>query len=643
MKKFLLLYSLCFVTSISFSQKELWGTVSNGGQYGHGYIFKTDSIGDNLQIVHHFDSVNGKNPGALLAASNNKLYGLTTSGGQNNQGLFSGGVFYQYDLTTSTFTVLQHFGANNPDITGVYPAGDGSRSLTEVSPGIIYGQIRGAYQGGVVFSFNSTTQIISTALNLPTFQGGVSNSTLGNRLEGNLYLAPDGFLYGTTYTNSQCPIPNPNLGSIVRIDPLTNAFSIRYLCPCSGSNGFQFENQFVSSNSILYSVAKSGGANNKGVIYSFDPATSIYSNKHSFQGGVLGQQPSPMMKAANGKFYGTAYGGTPESGFPAGCGILFEFDPLSDQFTKKLDFTYGNGSYMNVGPFPFSLINGHNQKLYGVTANGVFEYNTSSNQLVAKGRFPINMGWYSPLTPSLTAVCRKPGYLPVNDTSLIACEGTGFTFELESDNTLSYVWKQNGTIDNSRTTGVLDFTDLAAGNEGTWICEMSNTCGSTVGPSIEIDVTVNVAVITQVGAELHATTSDDYQWINCDNGNSVINGEINQVFAPATNGNYAVITLINTCSDTSECYSLTDLGIGSSVQLMNVALFPNPASSEIKLLMDESLLIESVKITNTTGQIVLQSNLKVLKIDSLVSGTYFITVKTASGNWNGKFLKIASQ
>lgn len=621
----------------------MWGTVSNGGQYGHGYIFKTDSIGDNFQIVHHFDSVNGKNPGALLAASNNKLYGLTSSGGQNNQGLFSGGVFYEYDLTTSTFMVLQHFGATNPDITGVYPAGDGFRSLTEVSPGIIYGQIRGAYQGGVVFSFNSTTQIISTALNLPTFQGGVSNSTLGNRLEGNLYLAPDGFLYGTTYTNSQCPIPNPNFGSIVRIDPLTNAFSIRYLCPCSGSNGFQFENQFASYNSVLYSVAKSGGANNKGVIYSFDPATSIYSNKHNFQGGVLGQQPSPMMKAANGKFYGTAYGGTPEVGYTSGCGILFEFDPGIDQFTKKLDFTYGNGFYMNVGPFPFSLINGHNEKLYGVTGNGVFEYNVTSNQLVAKGRFPINMGWYSPLTPSLTAVCRKPGYLPVNDTSFTACAGTSFTFELESDNTPSYVWKQNGTIDNSRTTGVLDFSDLVEGNEGVWICEMTNDCGTTIGPSIDIQITENISTISQIGSELYASVSDDYQWINCDNGNSVINGENNQVFAPTTNGNYAVITSINNCSDTSECFSLMNLGIGSSVQMMNIVVFPNPASNEIKLMMDESLVIESVKVMNTTGQIVVLGTSNFLNVDSLVPGTYFVTVETTSGNWNGKFLKINPQ
>ena len=639
MKKKLLFYSLFFVAFVSHAQREFWGTVSNGGQFGQGYIFKTDSIGDNLQIVHHFDSVNGKNPGAILAASNNKLYGLTSAGGQNNQGLFNGGVFYVYDLTTSTFTVLQHFGPGNTEITGVYPAGDGYRTLTEVSPGVIYGQLRGAYQGGVIFKYDASTHTTTAVMNLPTFQGGTFSSTMGNRLEGMLYQAPDGFLYGTTYTNSQCPIPNPNLGSIVRIDPATNAFSIRYLCPCSISNGYQFNNLFVSYTDKLYSVARQGGANNKGVIYSFDPATSTYSNKYNFAGGVSGFQPSPMVKAANGKFYGTADGGTPESGFPSGCGILFEFDPVTEVFTKKLDFTYGNGLYLNVGTFPFSMINGHNEKLYGVTSNGVFEYNTATNQTVPKGRFPIGMGWYSPLTPSLTAVCRKPAYTAVNDTALVACQGESFTFELESDNAVSYTWKQNGVVDNSRTSGVLDFASLAVGDEGTWICEMSNECGTTAGPSIEIDVVQNVPTVTQSGAELQASAAESYQWINCSNGNA-ISGETNVVFAPSSNGNYAVITTMGGCTDTSACYALTDLGLNDQ-QLIAISILPNPASSQIYLLSDESVQIHSVKIVNETGQLVGESTTKTIKIDFLAPGIYTVLAETSQGNWNGKFIKLA--
>jgi hypothetical protein len=157
MKTFLLLGFFFCLTGTVLSQRELWGTVSNGGNYGHGYIFKSDSVGNNLVIVHHFDSINGSNPGALLAASDNKLYGLTSAGGHNGGGLFSAGTFFEYDMTTSEFKVHQHFGPGNTEISGYMPAGDGFRTLTEVSPGLVYGQIRGDYTSGVVFAFNTTT------------------------------------------------------------------------------------------------------------------------------------------------------------------------------------------------------------------------------------------------------------------------------------------------------------------------------------------------------------------------------------------------------------------------------------------------------------------------------------------------------
>lgn len=631
------------MAALTFSQRELWGTVSNGGNFGHGYIFKTDSIGNDLVIVHHFDSINGLNPGALLAASNNKLYGLTASGGQNASSLFSGGVFYEYDLTTGVFTVLQHFGQANTQITGSFPAGDGLRTLTEVSPGLIYGQIRSAYQGGVIFAYNTTTQTIATALTLPTFQGGASNQTMGNRLEGTLYPAPDGFLYGTTYTNSQCPIPNPNLGSVIRIDPVTHAFSIRYLSPCNGTNGYQFDNQFTAFSGQLYSVTKIGGANNKGVIYAFNPATSAYTNKYDFQGGLLGEQPSTMVKMTNGKFYGTAYGGTPEPNLASGGGILFEFDPTLDQFTKKLDFVYGNGSYLNVGAFPFSLIDGNNGKLYGVTGNGVFEYDPTLNETAAKGRFPIGMGWYPPATPSLTAVCRKPSCTSLQDTTVLTCSGSGLSFDLQSDNTLTYAWTHNGTPDNTQTTGDLTFSSLTTADEGTWICEMTNICGTTTGPAIQLVVNTNTPMISQVDAELHATTADNYQWIDCDNGSAPINGETNLIFSPVSNGNYAVITTIGNCRDTSACYALVDLGLNSPEAMMGISVFPNPATSELQLLTDGSQIIASVTVISTTGQVVLQSKSTTLGVGALKPGTYLLIVETKSGSqWHGKFVKTGS-
>ncbi|PBQ30328.1 hypothetical protein CNR22_00645 [Sphingobacteriaceae bacterium] len=637
-------FTFCFCTlvTLTYSQRELWGTVSNGGNYNHGYIFKTDSIGNNMVIVHHFqEAVNGRDPGALLAASNNKLYGLTAAGGQYAQGLFSGGVFYEYDLSTSVFKVLQEFGAGNTQITGVRPAGDGLRTLTEVYPGIIYGQIRGPYQTGVLFSWNAATQNISTVLTIPTFQGGSGNTTLGNRLEGTLYFAPDGYLYGTTYGNSQCPIPNPNFGSIVKIDPVATTFSISYLCPCTGNNGFQFDNHYATYNNKLYSVARFGGANgNKGVIYSFDPATSAYTNKYSFLGGLTGMQPSTMVEAANGKFYGTADGGTPEQYYPSGCGILYEFDPATDQFTKKLDFTYGNGSYLNVGPFPFSLINGNNGKLYGVTPNGVFEYHPSLNVKTARARFPVNMGWYSPATPAITSVCRKPTFSPAKDTTFKTCLGSSLAFAIHSDNALNYVWTQNGTPVTSQTTATLALTNLTAANAGTWVCTMTNACGSATGSKVNVLVNTHAAVVTQQGSSLQANTADTYQWINCDNANTAISGETSQVFTPASNGNYAVVTNSSSCQDTSGCYAYVLSGLTNSTQqITGISLFPNPVTNELNLSVKAGVFIKVITVMSTTGQVILQGKSKTVDVTALKPGTYLVLVETTTGTFKGRFVK----
>jgi hypothetical protein len=641
MKIFFIFCFSCLVT-LAYSQREIWGTVSNGGTYSHGYIFKTDSIGNNLVIVHHFqEAINGRNPGALLAASNNKLYGLTSSGGQYAQDLFSGGVFYEYDLTTSVFKVLQEFGPGNPQITGRRPAGDGLRTLTEVYPGVIYGQIRGGYQTGVVFSWNAASQTISTVLTIPTFQGGSSNSTIGNRLEGTLFFAPNGYLYGTTYGNSQCPVPNPNFGSIVKIDPVTNAFSISYLCPCTGNNGFQFDNQYTTYNNKLYSVAKFGGANgNNGVIYSFDPATNTYTNKYSFLGGLTGLRPSTMVEAANGKFYGTADGGTPEQGFSIGCGILYEFNPATDQFTKKLEFTYGNGSYLNVGALPFSLINGNNGKLYGATTNGIFEYNPTLNATTAKGRFPINMGWYSPATPALTSVCRKPSFSLVNDTSFTACSGNALAFAINSDNTESYVWTQNGNTISSQTTATLSLNNLTASNTGTWLCTMTNACGSATSPNVKVLVNTNAAVVTQQGSVLQANTASTYQWVDCDNGNAPISGETNQVFTPTSSGNYAVITTSSSCQNISPCYAYMTSGfVNINQETKEVSVFPNPVTNELNLSVTGDLVVKAVTVMSTTGQVVLRGKSKTLDVAVLKPGTYFVLIETTGGNWNSKFVK----
>lgn len=100
-----------------YAQKEIWGSAS-GSQLSavnpYGYIYKTDSAGNNLVVVHEFDSIHGKIPGELVLGSNGKLYGTTAEGGSGqylmpngSPGQYTrGGILFEYDPVLDSLRIL---------------------------------------------------------------------------------------------------------------------------------------------------------------------------------------------------------------------------------------------------------------------------------------------------------------------------------------------------------------------------------------------------------------------------------------------------------------------------------------------------------------------------------------------------------
>jgi hypothetical protein len=69
-------------------------------------------------------------------------------------------------------------------------------------------------------------------------------------------------------------------------------------------------------------------------------------------------------------------------------------------------------------------------------------------------------------------------------------------------------------------------------------------------------ITVDTSV-TRDGNTLTANTPDAaYQWLDCINDNSQIEGETGQSFTPSVMGSFAVEITVNSCKDTSFCYTL---------------------------------------------------------------------------------------
>ncbi|MGV3460535.1 MAG: choice-of-anchor tandem repeat GloVer-containing protein [Flavobacterium sp.] len=632
------LCSLIILTVFSLqlhAQKEIWGTVSDGGQYNYGYIFRCDSIGDNLTVMHHFKGYDGQAPGTLLQI-NNKLYGVTTYGGSgfNPQVYTQGGVLFEYDMSTLTYKVLKNFLTSNTDIIGVTPPGHGESSLTEAKPGAIYGTLRLGY-GHNIFSYDTNTGAITSALLMPQFNGGAMNTPQGMTLNGALFKAADGLLYGATYERSTCPIGQPIGGTIVKINPANNTITLPYIMPCSSvEQGFLYKSEFAEVGTDLYSVTHEGGLHSKGTIYKFNRVANAYTKLYDFTGGLQGSEPKPMVRAANGKLYGTASGGLAQNSLPAGGGFIYEFDPASATYTKKYDFPHENGWIMAVGIYPWKMIKGHNSKLYGTTQVGVYEYDPATNTALPKGRYSSDFFWGTAF-PTITAVCRKPTYVQRPFSSFLVCPGAPFTYDLQSSNTTAAVWEYNGQIAPGYNSTHLNVPNWDAGN-GTWQATLTNECGQTVTQEIVVMTNPQPTVI-QNGGKLQSTVgAAHYQWNDC-TANIALPDSDSVEFTPQTSGNYSVTITTGTCSITSPCFNYTALGSEEFIATPNIVIAPNPVTDVLHIRNITGEITGG--IYSVLGQKVVAVTSAETNVSGLRAGTYFVVIETSAGTFRSKFIR----
>lgn len=102
-------------------------------------------------------------------------------------------------------------------------------------------------------------------------------------------------------------------------------------------------------------------------------------------------------------------------------------------------------------------------------------------------------------------------------------------------------------------------TDLLTDSEVTF----QSTCSSFPSVAYNLNVDLNDVTLT---SQQNGTS---YQWIDCDDNNSPINGATNQSFQVIESGNYAVILGTGTCADTSECTFVNTVDIQENNQIKN--------------------------------------------------------------------------
>jgi uncharacterized repeat protein (TIGR03803 family) len=200
-----------------------------------------------------------------------------------------------------------------------------------------------------------------------------------------LVQATNGKLYGVTVYGG-----TEDDGVLFEFDPATGIHTEKY--HFTGTGGAEPTGSLIQgSNLKLYGMTSSGGTDNLGVIFEYDISTGIMVKKLDFDGSNGANPLGALLQAGNGKLYGmTQWGGN------LGYGVFFEYDINSNSITQKIDFNDTIGAYPKG-----SLIQALNGKLYGLTYLGgnnsygvLFEYDLTSKAITKKVDFDTSTGNY---------------------------------------------------------------------------------------------------------------------------------------------------------------------------------------------------------------------------------------------------------
>jgi len=372
--KVLLFLPFIFLSVYFFSLKSdaqpirLWGTTINGGPTGAGEIFKIAEDGSGFQVVYNFQGTptgTGTEPwGDLMLCSNGLIYGTDYSGGDS-----ATGVIFSIDPITYNYIKVHDFHS----LEGYLPYS----GLIEASDHKLYGVTRdgGTLTDGVLYSMDPVNNSYNILHNFGSEgrwpQGKLLFIDSTNTLYG---LCSGGGVYG--------------YGVIFSYDISGGIYSELFDFNDTIGSGPEVS-LLLGNDGKLYGNTYTGGANQCGVIFSYDMTTNTFSKLYDFVASTGKFPMASLIQANNGKLYGTTYSG----GSNINYGVLFSYDLTDSTYTDLLNYNGFNGG-ANQG----SLLKGSDGKIYGINYENeyIFSFDTNTNTQTILLQFNMSNGFQSP-------------------------------------------------------------------------------------------------------------------------------------------------------------------------------------------------------------------------------------------------------
>ncbi|WP_341902465.1 T9SS type A sorting domain-containing protein [Fluviicola taffensis] len=180
----------------------------------------------------------------------------------------------------------------------------------------------------------------------------------------------------------------------------------------------------------------------------------------------------------------------------------------------------------------------------------------------------------------------------------------------------SYTWAQSG----------MTYTASGMYND-----TITNAAGCDSVVTLNLTIAPFVATATDNGnATATASAGTTYQWINCTT-NSPIAGATAQTFVATANGTYAAIVSNGTCSDTTNCVTIANVGIKESM-ISTISVHPNPTHDVVVVTMEAASA--TVEVMDVQGKLIQTTQIKSgdqIDLSTYERGVYTLRIKTEFG------------
>jgi len=317
----------------------LYGTASDGGQYGVGTVFRVTPQGV-FTTIASFNGTNGGGPSsAFILGADGNFYGMAHGGGTNLSAGTNGGTIFKVTPAGALSAVFYFNGTNGCQPTGGFLQGPG---------GIFYGATRfGGSNGGGGTIFKFTTNGLTT---LHSFAG-----TDGDQ-PTSLVMGSDGVLYGTTlgggiyYDGSA----GTEAGTVFKITT-SGVFTLLHSFWDSRDGGLNPIGGLCEiSPGVFYGTTSKGGSNYRGTIFRIT-SEGLFSSLFSFSLTNGDGPAATLFPADNGDYYGSTSGGGAFS-----YGTVF-------RFTTNGSLTVLHSFFEPTdGWAPGGLVRGRDGNIYGL-------------------------------------------------------------------------------------------------------------------------------------------------------------------------------------------------------------------------------------------------------------------------------------